>query len=131
MAKAKKWKVPKTLGACADSLYALRGQRAELNKRVKAIEEFEKAIKEKLISDLPKSRAEGVTGKVARAVIKTKKIGTVADWDKLYKHIKKTNDFSLLHRRLADASVQEQWDNGKKIPGVESFTLLRVSVTKK
>ncbi len=126
-----KFVVPKTLGACADKLYKLRDERKALSRQVKQIEEHEKAIKEKLIDELPKSKAEGVTGKTARAVIKKKKIGIVDNWDKLYAHVRKTKDFSLLQRRLSDAAVQDQWDNGKKIPGVESFTVIKVSVTKK
>lgn len=123
--------IPKTLGGCADRLYELRAERQELNREVKEIEALESAIKEKLIEELPKSQAEGVTGKTARAMIKSKAIGHVTDWGKLYDHIRRKKDFSLLQRRLSDASVQDQWESGKKIPGVEPFTVLKVSLTKK
>ena len=123
--------VPKTLGACADKLYKVRAERQALNKQAKKLEEFEKLIKKKLIDELPKDKAEGVTGKAARVVIKKKIVGSVTDWDKLYAHIRKKKDFSLLQRRLSDASVKDQWESGKKIPGVEPFHVLSVSVTKK
>lgn len=123
--------LPKTLGGCADKLMRLRDERQELTKKIDAIKAHENAIKEKLIEELPKDDAQGVTGKLARVTIKTKKVGTVKDWSALYEYIRKKKDFSLLQRRLSDAAVKEQWEAGKKIPGVEPFNVIQVSLTKK
>ena len=46
-------------------------------------------------------------------------------------HIRKTKDFSLLQRRLAAPAIKERWEAGKKVPGVEPFAILKVSVVKK
>lgn len=122
--------IPKTLGACADTLYATREQRLTEQKDVAALGDYEKAIKEHLIAVLPKSDARGVSGKVAKATIVTKTIPIVEDWDAFYKYVKKTGQFELLQRRLNDAAVQERWEAGKKIPGVGVFNAVSVSVTK-
>lgn len=126
----KKFKFPPKLGACADLLYKLREKRLEEQKKVDLIEEEEKALKEHLIQTLPKSEANGVAGKVARVSIVGKAVPRVADWDKFYKHIKKTGAFELMQRRVSDTAVQERWDAGKPVPGVESFNVTTVSINK-
>jgi hypothetical protein len=122
--------IPKTLGACADRLYKLREERSKIQKTIDKLEKEEKEIKEHLINTLPKSSADGITGKVARATIKVKVVPSAKDWSAVYKFILKTKDFSLLGRRLSDAAVRERWEAGKKVPGVEPFNVVSVSVTK-
>lgn len=130
MPKTKTVKIPKTLGACADRLYAIKLAIGELNHKSGELEAEAKAIKEHLIATLPKSDAKGVLGKVARVAVTTKQVAAAKDWDEFYKHVIKTKDFSLMQRRLSDAAIRERWDAGKKVPGVEPFTVVSVSVTK-
>lgn len=125
-----KYKFPKQLGQCADKLYQLRELRLSEQKKVDAIEAEEKALKEHIIQTLPKSEASGVAGKVARVSVITKIIPRVADWDKLYAHVKKTGAFELFQRRLSDSAVQERWEAGKQVPGVETFNAVSVSINK-
>ena len=125
-----KYKFPKQMGACADRLFELREKRLEEQKKVDAIESEEKAIKEHIIQNLPKSEASGVAGKLARVTVITKAIPQVKDWESFYKHIKKTGDFDLLQKRLTETAVKERWENGKKIPGVESFNVVTLSINK-
>jgi hypothetical protein len=131
MAAAKPvFKMPKTLALCADELYKTREARLVAQKAVEALESKESALKEHLINNLPKSDASGVAGKLARVTIVTKVIPQVKDWDKFYKFIKKTGSFDLMQRRLTDTAVQERWDNGKEVPGVEPFNVVKVSLNK-
>lgn len=125
-----KFKFPKALGACADRLFTLREQRLEAQKAVDLLAAEESAIKQHIINTLPKSEASGVAGKLARVTVVTKQIPQVKDWDKLYAHVKKTGQFELLQRRLTDAAIKERWENGKKVPGVEAFNAVTVSVNK-
>lgn len=127
---AREMKIPKTLGACADRLYQIREEQALLNKQVEVLQAEAAAIKEHLIANLPKSDAQGVLGKQARAAITTKQVPSVKDWDAFYKLILKSKDFSLLQRRVSDAAVRERWEAGEKVAGVEPFTVVNVSVTK-
>lgn len=127
---APKYKFPKAMGACADQLFKIREKRKEMQKLVDAVEAEEKALKEHIINNLPKSEASGVAGKLCRVTVITKQIPQVQDWDKFYAHVKKTGDFELLQRRLTDTAVKERWENGKKIPGVESFNAVTLSINK-
>lgn len=125
-----KFKFPKTMGACADRLYELRQKRLEEQKKVDLIEAEEKALKEHIIQNLPKSEASGVAGKLARVTVVTKEIPQVEDWDAFYKYVKKTGNFDLMQRRLTDAAVKERWEAGEEIPGVKHFQVVTVSINK-
>ena len=129
MAKEKKFKFPKALGACADKLYEIRQKRLAMQKEVDEVEAEEKALKEHIIQTLPKSDS-GAAGQVARVSIVTKDVPQVKDWDAFYKYVSRTKSFDLLQRRLSDAAVKERWDNKKDIPGVEAFTVVSVSLNK-
>lgn len=124
-------KIPKTLGGCADKLYQLRAERQALNRRARAIEDEEKAIKTRLIDTLPKSQADGVVGRTARAQVVTRVVAQVRDWDKFYKYVLKTKDFSLMARKPNEAAIKERWENKQKVPGASPFQAVKVSVTKK
>lgn len=127
---AKQITIPKTLGACADMLYELRDKRLALSRQVDEIKKQETAIANHLIDNLPKSDAKGVVGRVARAVVQTKIVAQVKDWEPFYAFIRKSKDFSLMQRRVNEAAVKERWEAGKAVPGVEPFNVVKVSVTK-
>ncbi len=127
---SKVFKFPKTLGACADRVYQLRQQRLTAQKVVEGIQAEETALREHLIATLPKSQASGVAGKLARVTIETKVVPQVADWPKFYAYVKKTGSFDLLQRRLTDGAVKERWEAGQKIPGVQTFNAVTVSINK-
>lgn len=124
------WEPPKTLGACADELYALRQERAKVQAIADEIERKEKLIKEKLINELPKSDQTGALGKVAKAVIKTKNVPQVKDWDKFYAFVARKKRFDLLQRRLSEGAIGDMWDANLQVPGVEAFPVVTVGLTK-
>lgn len=127
---AKKFVIPKQLAQCADLLYETREARLALQKDVDALEDQEKQLREHIINNLPKSQATGVAGKVARATIVMKIVPQVQDWDKFYAHIKKTGDFELMQKRIGTKAIEERWENKKKVPGVEPFNAVTVSLNK-
>lgn len=123
-------KFPKTLGACADQLYLLRQKRLEAQKGVDAIAEDETALRDHIIETLPKSQASGVAGKVARVTVVTKDVPQVKDWTKFYAYVAKTKQFDLLQRRLAEGALKERSEAGIKVPGIEVFHAVTVSLNK-
>jgi hypothetical protein len=129
MAAAKPIKLPKTMGACADLLYETREKRLAAQKIVDELAKQEAAVREHIINNLPKSDT-GASGKRARVSVITKQVPQVKDWDKFYAHVKKTGQFELMQRRLADTAIRERWDNGKQVPGVEAFGVVSVSLNK-
>jgi len=127
-------KLPEGLAQCADLLYESRETRLVLQKVPKAIEEQEKKLKNYLIDNLPKSKADGITGKKAHAEIKKEEVPSVKNWDELFAWIKKGNGverFAVLGRTIKAEAIQELWDDKKVVPGVETFTVIKVSCTKK
>ena len=126
----KTYKFPKEMGACADLLYNLRIKRLGGQKLVDEVETEEKALKEFIIANLPKSAASGISGIFANVKVVAKMVPQVKDWDLFYKHILKTKSFDLLNRALNKTSVEERYAEGKKVPGVEDFKVTSVSITK-
>ena len=130
MAATKVFKFPKSMAICADKLYELKNHRLSEQKKVDAIELEEKALKEYIIENLPKSEASGASGKIARVTVVTKEVPQVSDWDKFYAHIKKTGDFELLGRTISKAAIQDRWEHKKLVPGVETFQAVTISINK-
>jgi len=130
MAKVAVKKIPKNLGDAVDLYYKTRTERLAAQKEVDKLEEFEKQLKEHLIESIPKSKIEGVKGKLALAQIVRKVVPTIGDDTKFYAYIKKTGAFDLLQRRLNTKAVEERWAAKKNIPGIEEFQSVTVSITK-
>ena len=124
-------KLPKTLAECADLLYKTREERYKVQKVAAQMEALEKAIKERLINELPKGEAHGIMGRMAKVEIDTEVVPTIEDWTKFCAHLKKTGDFDLIQHRLSPTAVAERWENKKTIPGVGKFNVKKVSCTKR
>ena len=122
-------KLPKTDGACADLLYLTRQARYKLQHEVAKLEALEKAVEQRFIDTLSSKDSTGVAGKVGRVQIKPKTVPVVEDWPKFYAHIKKTGEFELMQRRVAEGAVKERWDASKQVPGVGRFSTKTVSCT--
>ena len=101
-----------------------------MQKEIDTLSAQETQLKNYIIDTLPKSDASGVAGKLCRVSVVTKKVPQVKDWDAFYKHIKKSGEFELLSRSIGKAAIEERWEAGKKIPGVESFDVTTVSMNK-
>lgn len=129
-AKPKPIKIPKTIGACADRLYELKGEMSKLNKLLEEMDKERKTIQEHVINELPKSSATGVSGKAANVRVVTKEVPQVKDWDAFYGYVRKTKRTDLLQRRLSEGAIGELLDSGVKVPGVQNFTAVSISLTK-
>ena len=123
------FKIPKTMGACADLLFETRNKRLAAQKVVEELETNERMLKEHIINNLPKTDT-GASGKLARVSVVTKAVPQVKDWTKFYAFVKKTGSFDLMQKRLSDAAVRERWENGKAVPGIEAFNVVTVSMNK-
>lgn len=120
--------IPATVGAAVDLLFTTRQDRLALTHRADALKVHETALRDHLINTLPKSDASGAAGKLARAQIKTDKKPVVTDWDAFYGHIAKKKEFDLLNRAVNSKAVKTRWDNGKAVPGVGTFEVVKVSM---
>lgn len=121
-------KFPKSMAACADLLYDLRQERLAADKIAAAKKADEQALIDHIINSLPKDSG-GAVGKHHKIETYNDEKLVVKDWDKLYGYIKKFGKFELLQRRLGETACQELLDDGKKVPGVEKFVVVKVSLT--
>lgn len=125
-----KFAMPKTLGGCADALWKTRQERMRVQKQVDALRAVEKLIEDRLIAELPKSDATGVSGKLAKVRAISTPVPIVQDWGAFYAGVHKAKAYDLFQRRLNGAAVKERWDAGKSVPGVGTFNAVKVSLTK-
>jgi hypothetical protein len=130
--------LPRSLPACVDAFYALRDEKSEASKVVKAIELDQGRIREHLVNNISKSRdKDGVAGKVALAKVSTELYPQLEDWDRLIAHVKKTGNFDLLPKQINSGLLKEMLVDprtgkartGKTVPGVKLVQIVKLSVT--
>jgi hypothetical protein len=156
MSKEKTFKVPASLGACTDMILTLREEKARRQREVDVFEVQLTMLEDALIRKLPADDADGVVGKIAKAIIVTKVIPTVeaeAGWEKVYtyllegaietakhkrlsaralaKHLAQHAAFDLLQKRLNTRAISDRWEAKEAIPGIARFNKKTVSVTKR
>jgi hypothetical protein len=133
--KEVKLKIPKSLAACADMAYEFRAERLEVQREATEIGEKEKLLKEHLINALPKGEASGVAGKVARASVVKEAVPRIEDEGKLRAAIKKNPKkwgalISSAPPPIDMAVLKAMFDEGNVPPGVGTFNIIKVSLTK-
>lgn len=128
-AQPSEFKLPSTLGACADLWHDIREERYRLQKLVVAQEAKETIIREHFLRTLSDAEggAVGLRYKVTKERV-TKPV--VKDWPEFWKFVFKGKRAEFLQNRAAEAAIQEWWEAGKKVPGVEPFPVIKFSLTK-
>lgn len=122
--------LPASIGLCADLYHDTRTLRLAIEKVAESVAAREKEIKDHIINNLSKSDDTGAAGKRYRAQIVTKTTPAAADWQKIHEFIRDNDRFDLLQKRLSDKAVQDMWEAGEEVPGVERFNSVSVSITK-
>lgn len=126
----KKFKPPKTMGACIDQAYQLRTERLTLQRAVDAIGDQETLMREYIINTFRKADLNGAKGKLAACGVVPKRVPSVKDWDKFYAYIHKNKAYEMLQRRVHERAWRERLDDGQTVPGVEIFDVITLSLTK-
>jgi hypothetical protein len=124
------FKIPKTIGACADRLYAIKLAKAEVAKQEKLLDEEKSLLTDHIINTLPKSETTGVAGKTARVTVVESSVPRVTDWDLFWEKFNKKKDFDLLNKAVNAAAINARIDAGKAVAGVEMFKLKKLSLNK-
>lgn len=132
--KAASAATPPTTGALIDEMWDWKEEKKVLDAAAKALEEKIKAREQELIERLLADDTDRSSGKKANITLRPSIVPQVGDWDKFYAYIKKNNAFHMLERRPSATACREVFDGppGKnKIPGVEPYEKVSLSVTKK
>jgi len=127
-------KFPAKLGACIDLAYERREKRLiqqkEYDEEIAEMKKDEEAISEHIINTFNKSEIEGARGDVCTASISRSIYPTNVQWDKVYAWVKKTGAFEIFEKRISKGAFKERYEAGEKIPGVEAFEKMSLSLTK-
>lgn len=129
--------IPPTIAECADLLYIVSHARILLGKLLAPLSELETKLENKIIEELPKENASGISGKIANVRIVPFSVPQVdvegGGWDKLWTWVKAQRGltgFVVLGRSLNKTAVRELQDAKKILPGVKTFNGKNVSCTK-
>lgn len=122
--------LPPSIGLCADLYAEVRDLRLAMQKHTDEMKARESEIREHIINNLSKSDDTGAAGKRYRAQIVTKAKATLRDWTAFSNYVLETGRFDLLQKRISDKPVMEMLEEGERVPGVERFNAVEVSITK-
>lgn len=118
------------LGSAVDDYHDLRQLRLALDKVVSAMKAEETRLTNHIIDNLDKRDEGGAVGKRFKAVIRQETVPQVVNWPEFYAFVKKKDAFDLLNRAINKAAFKERMEQGVKVPGTDTFTALKLSVTK-
>jgi hypothetical protein len=120
----------KEILAMAVEYDTLRTERLAIEKQAEAVKEKETELKRQIMDGLQAAgiNSVGDNKKVYALVQKDEPVAD--DWKALYTHIQQTGEFELLYRRINPAAIKERWENGIKVPGIQKFPSLVLSITK-
>lgn len=130
MALPKTLKIPANLAQAADLLYVVKKNRLAAQNALKPLVEFESELREHIINTLPKSKAGGIAGKIARATIEKKEVPVIEDERTFFKYAQRKGNEDLLTTKPDMKAVEQRWENNKAVPGVGKFTVVTLGLNK-
>ena len=129
--------LPKNIADCADKLYEVTRARIHLNREIALLAELETGLEEKIINELPKENASGISGRIANVKIIPFSVSQVdvenGGWEKVWGWIKKqrgVEGFAILNKAINRKSIEELQEGKKVIPGLKRFNGKKVSCTR-
>lgn len=113
-----------------DAYQEKRNERLAADRAAAKLKEEEGVIKEQIIRMMQEARLKVAGSHNATVKLHEKMKPVATDWGAVYKFIMETNGFDLLQKRLTQEAVQLRWDEGVEIPGVKTFPVLELSISK-
>lgn len=119
---------PRTIGDVSDAILAIKGQENALEEQAKELK-MKREILEKELAELAAKEGLTVGGGVnSKWTVEEVTVPNIEDADQFYAYIHKKKWYHLLQRRPAVKACQELWEKGMRIPGIEKFAKIRVTV---
>lgn len=114
----------------ADEWYALNQERLELQRQADALEQKVKLLKKEITDLMKESRILKVAATFCDIEVdEGGVVPTPRNWELIYEFILKEKAFGLLQRRLSSTGIQELWDEGIHVPGVDKYPVTKFKVT--
>ena len=125
--------LPKNLAVVADMYKKARDARLAAEKSAAKLKATESLLYAHLIDNLPKSKAGGITGKIARVEIVSKAVPIFDPdddraRDKFFAYAHKKGNEDLIDEKPNFKAIGERWENGKSVPGIVKFNMKKLSL---
>ena len=120
------------LGDLADELHTLQTKLAELNLKVKELEEQKHALESNIISALQDNGIDSIRGKYATISITETVRPQIADFEEFATFVLRKKALHLFERRVSVKAYNEMKEllKGKPVPGLNEFVQQKLSVRK-
>lgn len=113
-----------------DRYQETRTRRLAMEKEAEVVHDHEKAMASTILSTLRDSNAPVMGGTTHQCTRKVTNEPFAEDWELVHTHIIETGDWDLMQKRLGVAAVKLRWDEGEEVPGVGSFPVEKLGLTK-
>lgn len=118
------------IGTQIDQLWKLKEKKKVAESAVKEISAKIKEKEDSIFDTISKEKLEGAVGKLARCSIRKSTVGNIVDWNQFCKYMSRTKAWDMVQKRIALQAYRARLEDGKKVPGVEAFTKVSLSLTK-
>lgn len=119
---------PLTTAELMARLFEIRAAKADLTAQEKLLTEEYDNLSRELLRQMDEQGSTRVATTLGMA-IRTKSVQPqVEDWDALYAHIRETDGFHLLQRRVSAPAFREILDSGEQLPGVVPFEEVKIQL---
>lgn len=129
--KTKAKKEAKSLGQQIDDLFALDKQIDDMEAELREVKRRRLRHELRMLNDFEKSDLDGAKGKMSVATIRRSRHPKIKDLKQFIKYVRERRAYDLFHRRISSKAYFDRLEEGEKIPGVEIFTSIGISVRKR
>lgn len=119
------------LGGLIDEIYALEAKIDQASAVVSTLKQKRDKLEDKLLRNFDKEELNGAQGKRAKARINKTRHPTLKDRKSFIKYVVAKRAWDLFQNRISSTAYFERLEAGENVPGVEVFTKIKVSVTKR
>jgi len=103
---------------------------AALNSKAKTEGLVKEEYESRLIAAMDAAGTETVTNEYGRFGRNETDMPVPKDWEAIHQYVKDNNAFHLLYRQILSKTYRELLNAGEKVPGIETYTKISISVRK-
>lgn len=119
------------LGAQIDVLYKLDREIKAAESALNVLKRERAELETALLEDFDKQDIDGCKGRLGVASVRRARFPTIKDWKKFEKYVFTHRALDLMHRRVASKAYFDRLEEGDRVPGIEVFERVGVSITKR
>ena len=113
-----------------DEFVEQREERLAADKVAAALKLEENHLKDIIMEEFHRCNVHMVGGTTKKVTMRTKAKPMVNDWMALQDYVRQTGTTALYQKRLSEATANEMIESGVKIPGVDTYDVDMLSVSK-